>query len=574
MTDLADGLAEIEDIAGRLAAPEPKGSGDVGPALLGADALAASIADGTTIFLAATESDHRALVALGIPSCTTEGGLHAWTKESAPALAAPFKGAEIVVLSGEYPAKAPSVCTALKAAGARLVKLLTLPDHAPVWEWERGQESPVDALYAFAETLEAYTGRKSRLKPVTWDRIDAKGEQHEWLVKGLLTRGELSMLAGPSQSGKSFLAIDLALAIARGVAWFGRKVRRGGVVYQAGESAKGVRRKRLPAYRTHHRCATESVPFVLLQSPVNLHASDDDTQAMIDECLWWKEEFGEAGLELVVIDTFSAATPGANENASEDMSRVLARCQRIAERTGAAVLLVHHMNALGEKPRGHTSIFANLDSVLLCRKDENRKDLRGRQIREMKVAKAKDGEADYAVRFVLPAVTIGFDEDGEKVTSCIVEEPQMGGADGLPALPQGWKLSRRVFDLFTDIEMALEKHGVPAPPEARLPIHMAAVHENALKRVIDSQWTGGEDDADKRKTNQRQYYSRGLRELMREGLVAKNENLIWRTEKQVTRYGRINDPVTASSSSVTQDADPVTSDDYHDDLPLPEFARP
>lgn len=68
-----------------------------------------------------------------------------------------------------------------------------------------------------------------------------RATKHEWLVKNVLTRGEQAMLVGASQSGKSFLAIDLAFAIARGVPWFGNKTRKGLVVYQAGESAKGVR---------------------------------------------------------------------------------------------------------------------------------------------------------------------------------------------------------------------------------------------------------------------------------------------------------------------------------------------
>ncbi|MFI7996082.1 AAA family ATPase, partial [Acinetobacter baumannii] len=72
-------------------------------------------------------------------------------------------------------------------------------------------------------------------------------------------------------------------------------------------------------------------------------------------------------LELIVIDTFNKATPGANENDGKDMGVVLARCDRIRQKTGAHVMLVHHLNAGGTKARGHTSLFANVENVILCR---------------------------------------------------------------------------------------------------------------------------------------------------------------------------------------------------------------
>ena len=73
----------------------------------------------------------------------------------------------------------------------------------------------------------------------------------EYLIKGWLTAGEVSIFAGPSGSGKTFVVLDMAMSIARAVAFLGRyRVNGGGVVYQAGEGAKGLRDKRIPAYMT------------------------------------------------------------------------------------------------------------------------------------------------------------------------------------------------------------------------------------------------------------------------------------------------------------------------------------
>ncbi len=70
------------------------------------------------------------------------------------------------------------------------------------------------------------------------DRHQKHANRHEWLIKGVMTRGEQAMLVGASQTGKSFLAYDISMAIARGVPWMGRKARRGLVIYHAGESAR------------------------------------------------------------------------------------------------------------------------------------------------------------------------------------------------------------------------------------------------------------------------------------------------------------------------------------------------
>src|SRR5690348_9811999 len=74
----------------------------------------------------------------------------------------------------------------------------------------------------------------------------------DYLIKGILSRSEVSLLVGPSGSGKSFLATDLSMRIARGVDYLPvhaaqrisvPKVKRGGVVYLAGEGARGLRRR-------------------------------------------------------------------------------------------------------------------------------------------------------------------------------------------------------------------------------------------------------------------------------------------------------------------------------------------
>lgn len=390
---------------------------------------------------------------------------------------------------------------------------------------------------------------RSRFGAISWRDIEGDGPKHEWLIKGLMTRGEMTMLAGPSQSGKSFLAIDLALCVATGRDWFGRRVRRGGVVYQAGESATGVRRKRIPAYmRKHNLSREDDVPFELLTAPVDLYSSDEGVALLIEEIRHWGSTFS-VPLELVVIDTFSTATPGANENASEDMTKVLGRCERIKRETGAAVMLVHHMNAAGEKPRGHTSIFANLDSVLICKKQtrkENGQDVEirdddNRIKRELKIAKAKDSDADNTWRFVLQSIQLGVDEDGDPITSCAVLEANSADNGSSSGPDDEIKLSAQREIFVRAVSDALDKFGTLAPMSLDVPSTTRVVEWKHVRTAFSQLAFDGDEESDpiKRAAAIQKALKRHGEALLSRRIINRSGNFVWLTGRQIRGFRKV-----------------------------------
>ena len=57
-----------------------------------------------------------------------------------------------------------------------------------------------------------------------WKRLDhvikaCKGKHREYIINGLLRRGETMNLIAPSKAGKSFLVGDLSIAVATGDVW-------------------------------------------------------------------------------------------------------------------------------------------------------------------------------------------------------------------------------------------------------------------------------------------------------------------------------------------------------------------
>jgi hypothetical protein len=233
------------------------------------------------------------------------------------------------------------------------------------------------------------------------------------------------------------------------------------------------------AYRRHHGLGADPrLPFVLLPGALDLHGGDDPTGLFIEEAQRWSAYMGAAfdlPLELIVIDTLSTATPGANENDSADMSRILARCARISEATKAHVQLVHHMNAAGEKPRGHTSIFANLENVIIVHRDRNAKDRDGRDIRTARISKQKDGEEGAKWRFVLVGgIEVGRDSDGDLMTSCVVGAPN--GDSHAEQTGSGWRQSDGERLAIQALEQALIEHGENPPASLGLPYGIRVVN--------------------------------------------------------------------------------------------------
>ncbi|HEY8066611.1 MAG TPA: AAA family ATPase [Methylosinus sp.] len=403
----------------------------------------------------------------------------------------------------------------------------------------------------------------SKFKAVRWTELDLPGPEHEWLVKGVITRGERTMMVGASQSGKSFLAIDLAMSIVRGVSWFGAKVRRGGVVYQAGEGGRGIK-KRLRAYRLEHDLETNAeLPFVLLPAQVDLYAGDDATNALIAETKHWGATF-DCPLELVVIDTLSTATPGADENSSKDVGPVLARCERIAQECACAVMLVHHMNSGGQKPRGHTSILANLDSVLKVEKLEEM-DVDRRAIREIELAKQKDGESGRKWRFVLPAVEIGKDAEGEALTSCVVRLPNIEGEPGETSKPTdaGQRLTPQCEVFLRAIYKALSEHGEEAPAALDLPAGTHVVRWKQLGEVFAGMAFDGadEDDPKKRANALSQAMKRHGERLMQLNIIMRENPFVWLTGKKVRGFARRSDSAGNTRGERREDPPPPVATD-------------
>lgn len=224
-----------------------------------------------------------------------------------------------------------------------------------------------------------------------------------WLVKGIIPDAALTVFYGQSGSGKSFIALDLFACVARGIPWRGFKTQQRRVVYLAAEGQGGFR-NRLEAYRQHHGEASNLK--VILDTPNFLKATD--------ATLVGDQINAAGGAEVIVVDTLAQVSPGADENSAEDMGKVLLTCRRLRAATGAMIVLIHHAGKdVTKGARGWSGLKAAADSEIEIGRLDN--------ARWVRVSKNKDGEDGAEYPFKLLPVILGRDEDGDEITSCVVE---------------------------------------------------------------------------------------------------------------------------------------------------------
>lgn len=233
----------------------------------------------------------------------------------------------------------------------------------------------------------------------------ASGPPLSWIIKGVLPRAALGVIFGESGAGKSFVVMDMIAAVARGVDWRGCRTKAGRVVMVVAEGLAGAR-GRLAAYARHHGVDLTKMPFGVIGDVPNLKGMDHKLIAA------QVREWG--GADIIVVDTLAQSVAGANENSAEDMGMAIKHCKQLHESTGALVLLVHHSGKDASRgARGWSGIKAACDVELEVLRNGNQ--------RSFKVSKSKDGRDGDEVAFKLNTVVLGEDEDGDDITSCVVE---------------------------------------------------------------------------------------------------------------------------------------------------------
>lgn len=458
--------------------------------------LTEALAEDRVVFLTEGEKDVETLADWGVPATTNSGGAKHWGGQDLSV----FAGADVVVAIDNDPPgreRADIVGASLKGIAKR-VRILDLTPHwtneyppapkgADVTDWRDQAGGTVEHLYNIVKGLPDWRPAPptSKFGRVSWaDQDKPRTHVYDWWIKGLIAKRQTTAIIGPMGCGKSFETFGIGAHIATGQDYRGQRTKQGLVIFCAPEGGAGVV-DRMKAYRMEHGLLLDGIPFEALTHRFNLFAADTDLEALIAEVQTIKADWPQFELAMLIIDTWSAATTGMDENASKDVSLVRSRIVRLEKDCNCGVLFVHHMNAAGERQRGHSSITADVESVLeikMLTTWENKKaipvlDDDNRPIRRITNFKQREAITGQHWDFVLKAKEVRKDADGDKVTSCVSvsparaapQETQTGKRREGPK-GDGFHLNRDgEAEIFSAILRAIDTVGEAPPPGIKLP---------------------------------------------------------------------------------------------------------
>lgn len=164
---------------------------------------------------------------------------------------------------------------------------------------------------------------------------------------------------------KSFLAIDIALSVATGRPWQRRTALQGPVLFIAAEGHHAFR-DRYHAWHVDRGCDKTS-SFRLLAEPLNFR-DPDHVGEVVRIC---REEFPTPPV-LIIVDTLAQVFADGEENSSLDMGQFNTSCNRLRDEIGACVLVIHLFGWGPKRPRGHSSFFGALDTVIKVARRPNK----------------------------------------------------------------------------------------------------------------------------------------------------------------------------------------------------------
>ena len=349
-------------------------------------------------------------------------------------------------------------------------------------------------------------------KPIFWLKDAEPVLTSSYLVKGWLGRGQMSVVYGPSNVGKSFFCLDMALCISANVEWQGSKVKGGPVLYLATEGGNAFQ-SRCVALRKQY--GIFDAPLAVRPSPVDLLRPEADLASLIELCKQIEADMGEP-LAMIVIDTLSRAMAGGDENGPTDMTSFIANADALREVTGAHIMIVHHSGKDTAKgARGHSSLRAATDTEIELEVDG--------KMRTANATKQRDLEPQEPFVFTLKVHELGKDEDGDAVTTCTIEQANPEDvADMQQKRPSGAN-QKIIVSAFKQLRG--EGVGFANPTGAGWPEsgQFWCISENDLRKFASGKMTS---------TNASSAYATAMKALLGSGYMVQNEGFVWVSAKE------------------------------------------
>lgn len=199
-------------------------------------------------------------------------------------------------------------------------------------------------------------------------RLSAQPDTQRWLITGLWAEQAVGIVGGEPKCCKSFLALDLAVAVASGAACLRHFAvpQPGRVLLYAAEDALHVVRDRLQGICAAAGCRLTALDVQVITAPTLRLDLPADRSAL-------ERTVAKLAPRLLILDPF-VRLHRIDENASGEVAPLLAYLRELQRRHALSVLLVHHAKKsaagirAGQALRGSSEFHAWGDSNLYLRR--------------------------------------------------------------------------------------------------------------------------------------------------------------------------------------------------------------
>jgi len=180
----------------------------------------------------------------------------------------------------------------------------------------------------------------------------------KWLIKDVIERGVIAVMAGKRGSYKSFLALDWAMQCA---------VRGDDVYVISAEGGDFDRRAQAWLFEHAPDEDIETLPLYVVEKRINLNSKEKGVEPVRQDCV-------KLGIKpvLFVLDTLSKLSGGLEENDNTDVKQFIGLLDNGLKREfGATVLLVAHTGHGDQtRVRGASALGADSDAEYIVAKNE------------------------------------------------------------------------------------------------------------------------------------------------------------------------------------------------------------
>jgi hypothetical protein len=264
----------------------------------------------------------------------------------------------------------------------------------------------LDAAPYFANSTSA---KGSALKLTYFDDCAAFA-QKQWILKGIIAKGETSAWIAPPAAGKSALLTEISVHCAAQIDWRGHKAKEAcGVVIFALERADLIKR-RLRAYQ--QRDGRQALPIAVADAVLNL-LDPSCVDTIVSTVREAEQRFG-CSVGFIGIDTYAKgiAAGGGDEDKARDQNLAAANLRNVHTRLAVHIALIGHTGKNEDRgARGSNAHLADVDVMV---------QISGDSIKVAQVVKANDQPERSIAEFTLEVFELGRDEDGDPVTTAIV----------------------------------------------------------------------------------------------------------------------------------------------------------